>query len=329
MPQLDGTVLVTWIGYDPDDPETGARLRDAGLLISTAPKLGARSSAEVAELSAGAVAAIVSTDPFDRTVFAASPTLRVIARVGVGTDAIDLRAATDAGVLVMTTPGANRETTADHALALILASLRRIVEHDASVRGGEWRRADGLTPWELHRATVGLIGYGDIGRAVARRLAGFGVRLLICDPALSRPAGGELVALEALLEQSDVVSLHLPLMSTTRGIVGARELDRMRDGATLVNTSRGGLVEQDALIANLASGRLRAALDVFAEEPHVPPSLTALPNVVLSPHIGGLSHRSIAAMTRRATANVLAALHGEPDPAAVANPDVLHAEMRR
>jgi phosphoglycerate dehydrogenase-like enzyme len=118
-------------------------------------------------------------------------------------------------------------------------------------------------------------------------------------------------------------------MSTTRGIVGARELARMRDGATLVNTSRGGLVDQDALIASLASGRLRAALDVFDEEPHVPPSLTMLPNVVLSPHIGGLSHRSIAAMTRRATANVLAALDGEPDPAAVANPAVLRAEVRR
>ena len=150
-------VLVTWMNFDPDDLRTGARLRDAGLQMLLAPKTGARTSSDMAELVADAVAAIVSTDPFDRRVFAAAPRLRAIARVGVGTDSIDLDAATDAGVVVTTTPGANRETTADHALALILAALRRVVEHDASVRRGEWRRGGDLTPWELHSTTVGLV----------------------------------------------------------------------------------------------------------------------------------------------------------------------------
>jgi phosphoglycerate dehydrogenase-like enzyme len=265
------------------------------------------------------VAAIVSTDPFDGSVFRAAPDLRVVARVGVGTDSIDLDAATAAGVVVTTTPGANRETAADHALAMILAALRRVVEHDASVRRGEWRRGGDLTPWDLHGTTVGLIGYGDIGRAVGRRVSGFGARVLACDPAA--PDG---VSLDALLERSDVVSLHLPLTAGTRNVIGAAELERMPAHAVLVNTSRGGLVDEPALVQALRAGAIRAAaLDVFADEPQLTPGLAELPNVVLTPHIGGLSERSIALMTERATDHVLAVLAGRPDRECVANPAVL------
>jgi phosphoglycerate dehydrogenase-like enzyme len=227
-------------------------------------------------------------------------------------------------VVVTTTPGANSETAADHALALILAALRRIVEHDGSIRRGEWRRGGALTPWDLHATTVGLVGYGAIGRAVARRLRGFGVRLLVCDPALAGDGEPETVGLEELLERSDIVSLHVPLSPDTQGLLGAAELQRLRPEAVLVNTSRGGLVDEPALVAALESNRLRAAaLDVFADEPAVPVALAVLPNVVLTPHIGGLSERSIAAMTERATEHVLAVLGGRPDPASVANPAVL------
>jgi D-3-phosphoglycerate dehydrogenase / 2-oxoglutarate reductase len=312
-------VLVTWMGYDPDGAGTGARLRAAGLRLELAPKDGDRDATEVARLARGAVAAIVSTDPFDHAVFAAATRLRVVARVGVGTDSIDLDAATEAGVVVTTTPGANRETAADHALAMILAALRRVVEHDASVRRGEWRRGGDLTPWDLHGTTVGLVGYGDIGRAVGRRLGGFGARVLACDPV---EAGS--VPLDALLERSDVVSLHLPLNDTTRGLIGAAELARMPAHAVLVNTSRGGLVDEPALVAALRSGAIRAAaLDVFADEPRLTPGLAELPNVVLTPHIGGLSERSIALMTERATEHVLAVLAGRPERDGVANPAVL------
>ena len=319
-----GRVLVTWMGYDAAGPRTGERLRGRGLTVRLEPKHGARTAGEVAELAAGAVAAIVSTDPFDRSVFEAAPDLRVVARVGVGTDSIDLDAATEAGVVVTTTPGANCETAADHALALILAAVRRIVEHDASVRRGEWARGGELTPWSLHRATVGIVGYGEIGRAVARRLDAFGVDLLVSDPALSAADGLRLVPLPELLARADVVSLHVPLGPGTRNLLSTEMLARLRPEAILVNTSRGAIVDEAALVDALASRRLRAAaLDVFADEPTVPPQLRALPNVVLTPHIGGLSVQSIAAMTEQATESVLAVLDGRPDPATVANPAVL------
>jgi phosphoglycerate dehydrogenase-like enzyme len=318
------TVLVTWIDFDPDGRQTGARLREAGLQIRLAPKTGARTPADMAGLAADAVAAIVSTDPFDRAVFAAAPHLRAIARVGVGTDSIDLAAATEAGVVVMTTPGANRETTADHALALILAALRRLLEHDASVRRGDWQRGGDMTPWDLHEATVGLVGYGAIGRAVARRLRGFDVTLLVSDPGADVEDGATEVGLPELLRRSDVVSLHAPLTETTVGLIGDAELGLMRPAAVLVNTSRGGLVDEAALAEALRAQRLRgAALDVFADEPDVPRALAELPNVILTPHIGGLSDRSIASMTERATSHVIAALNGSPDASAVANPAVL------
>ena len=319
-----GRVLVTWMGYDAAGPSTGERLRRRGLTVRLEPKHGARSPAEVAALASTALAAIVSTDPFDRSVFAAAPGLKVVARVGVGIDSIDLDAATAAGVVVTTTPGANCETAADHALAMILAAVRRIVEHDASVRRGEWARGGDLTPWTLHGATVGLVGFGEIGRAVARRLAAFDVQLLVCDPALTAADGHRLVPLPELLSRADVVSLHVPLSDGTRHLLSTGMLAHLRPEAILVNTSRGAIVDEPALVDALAGGRLRAAaLDVFADEPAVPEALRALPNVVLTPHIGGLSVRSIAAMTEQATESVLAVLDGRPDPATVANPAVL------
>lgn len=336
LPDHDGSsprrVLITWVGYDVDSPELGGRLREAGLTPSLAPKHGARSPEQVARLMGDVVAAIVSTDPFDRSVFEAAPALRVIARVGVGTDSIDLAAATDAGVLVTTTPGANQETAADHALAMILAAVRRVVEHDASIREGAWERGGALTPWDLHGSTVGIIGYGGIGRAVAERLDGFDTRLLICDPAVELgPPGTEVVSLPELLARADLVSLHLPLLASTRNLLGRRELAKMRPQAILVNTSRGGLVDETALVDMLAARHLRgAALDVFADEPHVPSRLRELSNVVLTPHIGGLSERSIRRMTEHATECVIDALAGCPAHGSIANPLALeHPRNRR
>jgi len=325
----DGDVLVTWPDYDVDGASTGARLRAAGLRARIAPKTGARTAGEVARLAAGAVGAIVSTDPFDESVFAAAPSLRVVARVGVGTDSIDLGAATAAGAVVTVTPGANRETAADHALALILAALRRIVEHDASVRRGEWSRTGTLTPWELHGATVGIVGFGAIGRAVCRRLAGFGVELLVADPARAAADGHRVVALDDLLRRADVVTLHAPLDERTRGLIGAPELALMRPEAVLVNTARGGLVDETALAAALDAGAIRAvALDVFEDEPAIAPALLGRSNVTFTPHIGGLSDRSIARMTEQATESVLAVLAGRPDRRTIANPDVLQGVGR-
>jgi phosphoglycerate dehydrogenase-like enzyme len=315
-------VLVTWPRFDPDDAETGLLLREAGLEIRLAPKLGRRTAAEVRELVADAVAAIVSTDPFDRTVFESAPRLRAVARVGVGVDSIDIDAATQAGVVVTTTPGANKQTVADHTLALMLAVVRRVIENDASVRRSEWDRAGRLTPWDLHGRQVGIVGLGDIGRAVAERLRGFGAELLVCDPAVPLADGFELLQLGDLLARADIVTLHLPLVETTRHLIGPREIKRMGPGTILVNTSRGGLVEESALVDALTHGWLRgAALDVFEDEPPPSPKLRRLQNLVLSPHIAGLSEASIAAMTQQATRSVLDALAGRIT-AAVRNPAV-------
>jgi phosphoglycerate dehydrogenase-like enzyme len=271
-----------------------------------------------------AAGAIVSTDPFDDTVFQACRTLRVIARVGVGYDSIDVVAATAAGVVITTTPGANEETAADHALALMLAVLRGVVEHDASVRRGEWDRAGDRTPACLNSKTVGLVGFGAIGRAVAKRLTGFGVEVLVTDPAVNHVNGGRLVSLDELLRHADVVSLHVPFTKTTTGMIGAPQLETMRANSVLINTARGGLVDEAALVKALRSGHLRGAgLDVFVDEPPRMNELLSLPNVVLSPHIAGLSRESIAEMTARATMSTLAVLKGESTTDAI-NPEAAY-----
>jgi phosphoglycerate dehydrogenase-like enzyme len=316
-------VVVTWPDYDADGEQTGGALARAGLSVRLEPKLGARSASEVGRLVRNAVGAIVSTDPFDASVIANSPALRVIARVGVGVDSIDLDAATAHGIAVTVTPGANEGTVADHTVALMLAAVRRISEHDAAVRRGEWNRTGEHSAWLLSGGTVGLIGFGHIGRIVAARLRGFDVRVLVNDPIEPREPSVEAVDLDTLLAAADVVSLHVPLLPSTRGLIGARELALMRPGAILVNTARGGVVDEAALVDALQSGRLRAAaLDVFADEPPAGSRLLSLPNVVLSPHIAGLSIRSVRDMARSATTSVIDVLHGRP-PAHLANPDVL------
>ena len=317
-------VVVTWMRFDPDGEFTGRVMSEAGLVVRLEPNPGGRSAIELSRLLRSAVAAIVSTDPFERSVFAGAPSLRVIARVGVGTDSIDLEAATDAGVVVTTAPGMNSETAADHTLALMLAVVRRVPEHDQAVRAGDWPRGGDLTPGDLHGRTVGLVGHGNIGAAVARRLRGFGVDLLIADPALEQSEKSQTVPLDELLARSDIVSLHLPLVVETRAIIGAAQIASMKRGATLVNTARGGLVDETALEIALRAGHLRAAaLDVFATEPPRNRSLLELPNVVVSPHIAGISIDSVERMTQQATQSVIAVLNGRPDPSVVANPSVL------
>jgi phosphoglycerate dehydrogenase-like enzyme len=272
---------------------------------------------------AGAAAAIVSTDPFDAEVLRASSELRVIARVGIGVDSIDLDAATACGVAVTVTPGANESTVADHTVALMLAALRRISEHDARVRAGRWDRTGDHAPWVLSGATVGLVGYGRIGRLVRKRLEGFAVDVLVTDPVPPDDPTVAEVSLDELLAASDVVSLHAPLLATTHRLIGAPELARMRPHAVLVNTARGGLCDESALVDALERGRLRAAaLDVFEQEPPRSSRLLSLPNVTVSPHNAGLSVQSIEEMTRRATTSVIDVLVGR-QPEHLANPEVL------
>jgi glyoxylate reductase len=251
------------------------------------------------------------TDPVDRELIAAAPALRAISTYAVGTDNIDLAAASERGIPVGHTPDVLTETSADLALALMLAVMRRIPEGDAEVRAGEWLTWEParLLGRDLHRATVGIVGLGRIGRAVKRRVEGFGARVIH-----SGRADG--VPIEQLLEQSTVVTLHCPLTDATRGLIDADALRRMRDDAYLVNTARGPIVDTDALCQALELGWIAgAALDVTDPEP-LPPDhpLLGAPNLVVAPHLGSASHETRAEMAEIAVDNLLAGLRGEPLP---------------
>ena len=262
---MSHNVVVTWPVYDVDGETTGSLLKQAGLNIRLHPRTSNRTPAELADILDDAVAVIASTDLFDASVFDACPNLKVIARTGVGVDAIDVSAATKAGVVVATTPGANEEAVADHALAMILTLQRRIGENDAAIRDGRWDRAGNLTPSDLYGATVGLIGSGVIGRAVIRRLLAFGTEVLVYDPFLdSAPMGTELVDLPTLLSRSDAITVHAPLTDGTRGLLGAEEFAAMKHGSFVVNVSRGGILDEHALAESIRSGHLAGAgLDTF------------------------------------------------------------------
>jgi glyoxylate reductase len=249
------------------------------------------------------------TDPVDRTLLEAAPALRAISTYAVGTDNIDLAAASERGIPVGHTPDVLTETSADLALALMLAVMRRIPEGDAEVRAGEWLTWEParLLGHDLHRATVGIVGLGRIGRAVACRVEGFGARTIH-----SGRDGG--LPIEQLLEQSTVVTLHCPLPDRTRGLIDADALRRMRDDAYLVNTARGPIVDSDALYQALEQGRIAgAALDVTDPEP-LPADhpLLHAPNLVVAPHLGSASQETRAEMADIAVDNLLAGLRGEP-----------------
>lgn len=269
------------------------------------------------------------TDRIDGGFLARAPRLRAISTVSVGVDHIDLAAATARGIPVGHTPGVLTETTADLAFALLLAAARRVVEADRFVRAGGWRswRPDLLLGRDVHGATLGIVGFGAIGRAVARRARGFGMRVLAWSRT-RRPLGDlegavAWAELPELLAAADFVSVHVALAPGTRGLLDAAALARMKPGAVLVNTARGEIVDEAALVEALRAGRLAAAgLDVFEREPLDPASpLLALPGVVLAPHIGSASVATRERMARRAAENLLAALAGERMPAC-ANPEV-------
>ena len=248
-------------------------------------------------------ALLVANEPVDGAHF---PALRLVANFGVGYDRVGVEALQSRGVAVTNTPGVLDAATADLTWALVLAARRRVVEGDRRVRAGEWTGswADGFLAEELSGSTLGIVGLGRIGSAVARRAEGFDVRVLA-----TRRSGG--MPLDDLLAESDVVSIHAPLTDETRGLLDARRLALLRDGACLVNTARGEIVVEEALVAELASGRIRAGLDVFAHEPHVPAALLELPNVVLTPHLGSATRQTREAMTRIVVDNVLACERGD------------------
>ena len=242
------------------------------------------------------------------------PELKLVANFGVGYDRLGIEELRRRGIAVANTPGVLSAATADLTLALILAVRRRVVEGDARVRRGEWRGswADGFLAEELTGSTLGIIGLGRIGQAVARRAQGFELRVLYAQRTRAETDLGEFRELDELLAESDLVTIHAPLTPETRGLLDARRLALLRDGAGVVNTARGEIVDESALAAELVVGRLRAGLDVFTHEPHVPEELLELPNVVLTPHLGSATRQTREAMTRLVVDNVLAFERSEP-----------------
>jgi glyoxylate reductase len=245
------------------------------------------------------------------------PNLRIVANYAVGYDSIDVEACRRRGVAVTNTPGVLDAAVADLTLALILAVRRRVVEGDRFVREGRWTQdwaQSYLVSDDLQAATLGIVGFGRIGRAVARRARPFGLRLLYSQRNRldATDEDAEYRSLDDLVREADIVTLHVPLTADTRGLVDARLLSLLRDGAALVNTARGAIVDEHALIAEVRSGRIRAALDVFVHEPGAPAELLELPNVVLTPHVGSATKATREAMTRLVVDNLLAAAEGRP-----------------
>ena len=241
------------------------------------------------------------------------PNLRVVANFGVGYDRVGVEACAERGVVVTNTPGVLDAATADLAFALILATRRQVVEGDRLVRSGGWSGAwsDGRLADEVAGSTLGIVGLGRIGSAVAQRARGFDLRVLYTRRHPVDSELGEFRELDALLLESDIVTLHVPLTPETEGLLDAGRLALLRDGACLVNTARGEVVDEPALVAELVSGRIRAGLDVFTNEPHVPSELFDLPNVVLTPHLGSATCQTREAMTRLVVDNLRAVERGD------------------
>jgi len=259
------------------------------------------------------VAIIVRYGGVSARVMDAAPGLRVISKHGTGIDTIDSRAAQERGIAVRAAAGANAPAVAEHTWALVFACAKNVVGLDGRMRAGHWDKSTHKS-LELQGRTIGLVGLGAIGRRVAATALSLGMRVIAHDPyAKEAPAGVQLADLDAVFAQADVLSLHCPLTAENRHMINAQSIARMKDGAILVNTARGGLVDEQALVAALASGKLRAAgLDSFEKEPFAAPHpLQQVGNVVLSPHIGGVTEDAYIAMGTGAADNVLAVLEAE------------------
>jgi D-3-phosphoglycerate dehydrogenase / 2-oxoglutarate reductase len=321
---MSPTVLVTAPGLASPAQEA---LEQAGCRLIEVPDGGG-----VAELrrmlSSEPVAGLIAWKlPVDaETIAAAGPSLRVISRHGAGVDNVDVAAATERGIIVTRAPGANAQAVAELAIGLMIAVARSIPANDAGMRAGGWP-SQGMGR-ELAELRLGLVGFGDIARRVSRIASAIGMTTRFYDPAVTGPQdeANPAPSLKALLESSDVLSLHCPLTPDTRGLIDAAALASLPPGAMVINTARGPLIDEAALVAALETGRVaRAGLDVFETEPlSTSHRLREMPQVVLSPHVGGSTGAARNESARQAAESVIAVLDGRhPRPGACVNPEAL------
>ncbi len=321
---MKGKILVTSRSFRKTRGPHWQILEANGYQIVESPYDHAVEADVLAPLVQDTVGVILGLDKMTADVINQARQLKVISRYGVGLDNVDLEAATARGIIVTNTPGANSISVAELALALILALARHILYHDQMVKQGGWTPVTGV---ELEGQTLGLIGLGRIGREVARRAAAFNMRLLYYDPVPPPPELLSKVAaayrlLETLLSESDIISLHLPLTDDTRNLIDQQALARIKPSAFLINTSRGGLVDEEALYRALVEGKLAgAACDVFSHEPPAGNPLLTLDNFIATPHVGSTTRQAALRMGLMAAENALAVLRGER-PANVVNPEV-------
>ncbi|WP_435218198.1 C-terminal binding protein [Streptomyces sp. bgisy034] len=326
-PSRPGTVLLTDHAW-PDDSVERAVLEEAGHTLVTGPAEPASAEAIDDLVAAHRPAGILTCwAPVSATAVRTPPDLRIVARLGVGLDNIAVDTATERGVWVTNVPDYCVEEVSDHAVGMVLAWTRGLAVFDRDVRAGRWHPASARLR-RLSTLTCGVVGYGRIGRATARKLGAFGCEILAHDPHPPQHAPGvELVGLEELLRRSDVVILHVPLTPGTHHIIGTEQLAGMKPGGLLVNVSRGGLVDTDAVIKALDSGHVDgAAFDVLESEPHVPAGLLQQPGALFTPHVAFSSDASVTELRRRAAEEVVRVLAGEAPAHACNSPRGLTAE---
>jgi D-3-phosphoglycerate dehydrogenase len=309
---MTGTVLVSTPSFGARSNAPWATLEEEGLVARTDTERHPLSAAELAEVVGDADALIVGLDRVDARVLAAAPSLRVVAKHGVGVDNIDVAAAAARGVTVLNAPGSNTGAVADLTFALLLATVRHIVPAHAATAAGRWERLYGP---ELAGRTLAVIGFGRIGQAVARRAAGFDMTVVAHDPFVPderiAQLGGHPLPLDECLRRADAVTLHVP---GTGGapLLDAERIALLKPGAYLVNTARGDLIDEQALADALTSGQLAGAgLDAFATEPPTGSPLLTAPNVVLTPHMGAFSDDANAAMGTTVVRDIARVLRGE------------------
>ena len=300
-------------------PEDGIKiLKNAGLEIEIFPHNRIPKKEEIIAGVRDADALIsLLADRIDKEIIDSAPKLKVIGNYAVGYNNIDVEYAKKKGIIVTNTPGVLTDATADLTFALILAAARRVVEGDKFIRQGKF---NGWAPMlmlgkDVWGATIGIIGAGRIGQAVARRAKGFNMRILYYSRTRKEEMdglGAKFVSLEELLRESNIITLHVPLTSDTRHLIDYKEFELMKEGAILINTARGEVVNEEAMLKALKSGKLFAAgLDVFYNEPNVNPELFKMDNVVLTPHIGSATERTRRKMAEMVCSDVVRVLRGE------------------
>jgi phosphoglycerate dehydrogenase-like enzyme len=304
------------------DPESAGLVASAGFLPIPRHDLVHRATTpELAEALDDAWAVVAGSERYDMALLDQAASLRAIARPGVGFDAIDVTAASRNGIAVLTTPGANDTAVAEHAVGLILAVLRRLREHDVHLRAGGWR-SDSLSR-DIQGTHIGILGLGAIGQGVARRLRGFGPHLMATDPqadsAVCRELGIEVVSLDELAARSEVLSIHVPLSAATERLVDARIIGLMPRGSIIVNTARGRIVDEAAMIHALRSGHLAGAgLDVYEHEPIAPDHpLLGMSTVILTAHAASFSRGAVRKMVTATIAGLVDLRDGRTPPGCI------------